>query len=57
MIATYYRGRTTFKELMEMPISDIIILYDLAMRQNKKDDDNGESGQRQLAELIEDEMG
>ena len=42
---------------MEMPISDIIILYDLAMRQNKKDDDNGESGQRQLAELIEDEMG
>lgn len=57
MLATYYRGRTTFKELMEMPISDLTALYYIAVEQNKKDKKEGKEGERQLAEAIEDEMG
>ena len=57
MLATYYRGRTTFKELMEMPISDLNALYNIALENNKKDVEQGKEGQRQLAEAVEDEMG
>ena len=57
MLATYYRGRTTFKELMEMPISDLNILFNIALENNKKDKEEGKEGQRQLAEAVEDEMG
>ena len=57
MLATYYRGRTTFKELMEMPVSDINILYDIAIKRNEEEEKAGKAGQRQLAEKIEDEMG
>lgn len=57
MLATYYRGRTTFKELMEMPISDLTTLYNIAIERNKQDEKDGKAGQRQLAEAVEDEMG
>ena len=57
MVATFYRGRTTFKELMEMPISDFNYLFVLALQQNEKDEKSGKAGTRQLAEAVEDEMG
>jgi len=57
MVATFYRGRTTFKELMEMPISDFNLLFNLALKQNEKDAKDGKAGERQLAEAVEDEMG
>ena len=51
-IATYYRGRTTFTELMNMPLSYIDTLYRIAEERIKT-----EEGKKQLeAEAIEDEM-
>lgn len=52
MIATYYRGRTSFMELMNMPLSYINALYRIAEERLKT-----EEGQEQAeAEAIEDEM-
>lgn len=51
-MATYYRGRTTFMELMNMPLSYIDTLYRIAEERIKT-----EEGKKQLeAEAIEDEM-
>lgn len=52
MIATYYRGRTSFFELMNMPLSYINILYKIAEERI-----NTKEGQEQKeAEILEDEM-
>lgn len=52
MIATYYRGRTSFFELMNMPLSYINILYKIAEERI-----NTKEGQEQHeAEILEDEM-
>lgn len=51
-MATYYRGRTTFTELMYMPLSYIDALYRIAEERLKT-----KEGQEQAqAETIEDEM-
>jgi hypothetical protein len=51
-IATYYKGRTSFLELMNMPLSYIDSLYRIAEARLKT-----EEGRKQLeAEAIEDEM-
>lgn len=57
MLATFYRGRTTFRELMEMPVADLNVLYKIALDRNEKDEKEGKAGQRQLTEAVEDEMG
>ena len=52
MIATYYRGRTSFLELMNMPLSYIDSLYRIAEERLKT-----EEGKKQLeAETLEDEL-
>lgn len=52
MLATYYRGRTTFGELMNMPLSYIHYLYKLAEKQAK----SKEGQEQKAAEVLEDEM-
>ena len=37
MIATYYRGRTTFGELMNMPLSYINTLYTIAVERQREE--------------------
>jgi hypothetical protein len=52
MLATYYRGRTTFTELMNLPLSYINTLYRIAEEREKT-----KAGQEQhAAEQLEDEM-
>ena len=58
MIASYFRGRTSIGELLNMPVSVSHILYNLAIERNEKDKENGEdAGMREVAEQLEDEMG
>lgn len=40
-----------------MSISDLMILYNIAIERNKQEEKEGKAGQRQLAEAVEDEMG
>ena len=52
MLCTYYRGRTTFTEMMNMPLSYINSLYDIAIKQQADEE------QRTIkeAEVVEDGM-
>ena len=65
MLATYYRGRTTFAELMNMPLSYINTLYKIAeerqkaeQKQQEEEKSKGEEPGMTSAEAIalEDEM-
>lgn len=52
MLATYYRGRTSFIDLMNLPLSYINALYRIAENREKT-----QQGQEQhMGEQIEDEM-
>ena len=37
MLCTYYRGRTTFMEMMNMPLDYINALYNIAIERQKED--------------------
>lgn len=52
MLCTYYRGRTTFIEMMNMPLSYINSLYNIAIEQQADEE------QRKIkeAEVLEDGM-
>lgn len=52
MIATYYRGRTSFIDLMELPLSYINALYRIAEEREK----TKEGQEQHKAEQLEDEM-
>ena len=52
MLCTYYRGRTTFMEMMNMPLSYINTLYKIAEEQSK----TKEGQEQKQAEVLEDEM-
>jgi len=50
MIATYYKGRTSFAELMNMPLSYINALYRIAEERSKT-----KEGQEQMkSEAVQD---
>lgn len=59
MIASYFRGRTSITELLNMPVSFSHTLYNIAIKRNEEDSKSGnnEAGMRQMAEQLEDEMG
>ena len=52
MLCTYYRGRTTFTEMMNTPLSYINSLYSIAIKQQADEE------QRKIkeAEVVEDGM-
>ena len=52
MLCTYYRGRTTFTEMMNMPLSYINSLYSIAIKQQA----DKEQRQQKEAEVVEDEL-
>lgn len=52
MIVSYYRGKTTFGELMKMHLTDINYLYKIAERQVK----TKEGQEKHQAEQLEDEL-
>lgn len=52
MIATYYRGRTSFIDLMNLPLSYINTLYRIAEEREK----TKEGQDAHSAEIIEDEL-
>ena len=52
MLCTYYRGRTTFMEMMSMPLSYINTLYMIAKEQSE----SKEGQERKEQEILEDEM-
>lgn len=52
MLCTYYRGRTTFTEMMNMPLSYINSLYSIALKQQA----DKEQRQQKEAEVVEDEL-
>ena len=50
MLCTYYRGRTTFTEMMNMPLSYINSLYNIAIKQQADE----ELRKQKEAEVVED---
>ncbi len=65
MLCTYYRGRTSFMEMMNMPLDYINALYNIAIERQKEDmkrreeaKEKGEEPELSEAEAIalEDEM-
>ena len=52
MLCTYYRGRTSFTEMMNMPLSYINSLYDIAIKQQADE----ERRKQKEAEVVEDEF-
>ena len=52
MLCTYYRGRTTFTEMMNMPLSYINSLYSIAIKQQA----DKEQRQQKEAGVVEDEL-
>ena len=56
MLATYYKGKISFVELMNMPLSTITSLYKLALDKQKLAETDEEEKKRQEAEAIEDEL-
>lgn len=52
MLVSYYRGRTSFVEMMNLPLSYINTLYKIAEERNKDEEER----QKHEAEILEDEM-
>lgn len=50
MLCTYYRGRTSILEMMNLPLSYINALYNMAIEQQK----TKEGQEQKEAEVIED---
>lgn len=65
MLCAYYRGRTTFVELMNMPLSYINALYDIAHKRQQAEQEEKERKEAEGQEatltpteamMLEDEM-
>lgn len=56
MLATFYRGRTTFTELMNLPLSYINALYQIAERKMKDEEERKQHEAEQMEDGIEEAM-
>lgn len=54
MLTSYYKGKISFLELMNMPLSTIASLYKLALDKQKLAEADEDEKKRQEAEAIED---
>ena len=56
MLTSYYKGKISFVELMNMPLSAISSLYKIALDRQKLAETDENEKKRQEAEAIEDEL-
>ena len=56
MLTSYYKGKISFVELMNMPLSTISSLYKIALDRQKLAETDENEKKRQEAEAIEDEL-
>lgn len=53
MLTSYYKGKISFIEMKNMPLSDISSLYRIALDKQKKAEADEEEKKRQEAEAVE----
>ena len=53
MLTSYYKGKISFIEMKNMPLSDIASLYRIALDKQKKAEADEEEKKRQEAEAVE----
>lgn len=56
MLATFYRGRTSFTELMELPLSYINALYRIAEQKMKDEEARKQLEAEQMEDGLEEAM-
>jgi hypothetical protein len=56
MIATFYRGRTSFSELMNLPLSYINALYQIAEQKVKDEEARKQLEAEQMEDGLEEAM-
>lgn len=56
MLCSYYKGKISFLEMMNLPLSNIMALYKLALEKQKLAEVDEEEKKNQEAEAVEEMM-